>query len=95
MSLVVKVLDATVVERTINGKNGPQVLRSQRAALDLGGGYSLPFRVELGTGPVHQVGDYSIDPQCFALNQYGDLTLGRVKIIPLVAPRATAAAARA
>jgi hypothetical protein len=94
MSNVIKVLDTTVVERTINGKNGQQVLRSQRAALDLGGGYSLPFRVELGTGPVHPVGDYTIDPQCFALNQYGDLTLGRVKIVPLAAPRVAAPAAR-
>jgi hypothetical protein len=91
MSNLVKVLDTNVVERTINGKNGQQVLRSQRAALDLGSGYSLPFRVELGTGAVHPVGDYHIDPQCFALNQYGDLTLGRVKLIPAAARPLTSA----
>jgi len=83
MSLVIHVLDTQVHEREINGKNGKQILRSQRAALDQGGGYSLPFRVELGTGPVHPVGAYTIDPQCFSLNQYGDLSMGRVKLISL------------
>lgn len=82
MRVVVK--DTVVIERSINTRNGPQILRSQRAALDQGGGYELPFRVELGTGPVHSVGAYSIDPACFSLNQYGDLVMGRVKLVPLV-----------
>jgi hypothetical protein len=83
--LTVNVKDNVVQERTINGKNGQQILRSQRAELDQGGGYGLPFRIELGTGPVHPVGRYSIDPMCFQLNQYGDLNLGRVKIVPVAA----------
>lgn len=79
----IQVKDLIVSERTINGKNGQMVLRSQRAALDQGGGYQQPFRVELGTGPVYPVGNYDIDPQCFQLNRYGDLELGRVKLIAL------------
>jgi hypothetical protein len=82
----VNVRDLVVVERTIQGKSGPVVLRSQRAELDQGGGYALPFRVELGTGPVHAVGAYQLDPQCFSLNQFGDLSMGRVRIVPAVAP---------
>lgn len=91
----VNVKDTVVVERSINGRNGPQILRSQRAALDQGGGYELPFRVELGTGPVYPVGAYTIDPACFSLNQYGDLTMGRPKLIPLPAEPARAATPRA
>lgn len=86
----VNVKDTVVIEREINGKNGKQILRSQRAALDQGGGYELPFRVELGTGPVYPVGAYAIDPLCFSLNQYGDLTMGRPKLIPLPRPAAKA-----
>lgn len=77
----VKVKDEVVTERIINGKKGQMVLRSQRAALDQGGGYEQPFRVELGTGPVYPVGSYDISPESFQLNPYGDLQLGRVKLI--------------
>lgn len=88
----VNVKDSLVIERTINGKNGPQILRDQRAALDLGGGYELPFRVGLGTGPVHPVGVYDLDPACFSLNAYGDLTMGRVRLVPVAQEPARRAA---
>lgn len=81
----INVKDSLVHERTFNGKDGkPQIIREQRAALDLGGGYELPFRVGLGSGPVHPVGAYDIDPDSFSLGKYGDLELSRfVRLKPL------------
>lgn len=91
MRIVVK--DTNVIERTVPIKGVNQIFRSQRAALDLGGGYELPFQVGLGSGAVHPVGDYQLDPQCFGLNQYGDLTMGRVKLLPATARPLSAAKA--
>lgn len=73
--------------RTQDGK----IIRSQKAALDTGDGYELPFRVGLGSRPVYPVGTYSIDPKCFGLSKYGDLTLSAyVDLVPVEAPRAAA-----
>lgn len=81
---IVKILSAAVEERTINGKNGPAVMRSQTAGLDLGNGHALPFRVGLGQRPPYPAGEYDIDPRSFGLSQYGDLTLNRyVDLLPL------------
>jgi hypothetical protein len=88
----INVKDAIVHERTFSGKDGKQqVIRDQRAALDLGGGYELPFRVSLGTGPVYPVGHYDIDPESFALGKYGDLELSRyLKLKPSSVPASKA-----
>lgn len=81
---VVKILSAAVEERQINGKNGPSIMRSQTAGLDLGNGHALPFRVGLGQRPAYAPGDYDIDPRCFGLTEYGDLKLNKyVDLVPL------------
>jgi len=73
------------------GANAGKVIRSQRAELDLGDGYGLPFRVGLGQRPAYSAGEYDIDPRSFALSQYGDLTLGRfVDLVPVGAKPAKA-----
>lgn len=80
------VKQARVDERAL--KDG-KILRSQMAELELGDGYGLPFRVGLGTRPCYPVGAYDIDPKCFSLSQYGDLTLSRfVDLVPSDAPKA-------
>ena len=87
----INVKDAVVHERTFTHDGKNKIIREQRAALDLGGGYELPFRVGLGTGAVHPVGAYDIDPESFALGKYGDLELSRfVKLVPIPAPVAHA-----
>lgn len=73
----IRVKNAQVEERSINGKNGPSIIRSQMAELDLGNGYSLPFRVGLGKNPAYAAGEYDIHPHSFELSPYGDLRLGR------------------
>lgn len=73
----INVKNAQVDERTINGANGKSIIRSQMAALDLGNGYELPFRVGLGQNSPYPPGIYDIDPRSYALSAYGDLTLGR------------------
>lgn len=70
-----RVKTAQVMEE-VNTKTG-SIIRSQMVGLDLGNGYELPFRVGLGNRPAYKPGDYDIDPNSFALGQYGDLTLKR------------------
>lgn len=80
------VKNAQVNERNLPGKNGngPSIIRSQMAALDLGNGYELPFRVGLGQRPAYPAGVYDIDPASFQLSDFGDLRLGRyVDLIPI------------
>jgi len=92
---VCRVKSAAVDEQR-NEKKGT-IIRTQMAGLDLGNGYELPFRVGLGQRPAYPAGEYDIDPKCFALSEYGDLTLKRyVDLVPLVAkPHAPAAAPKA
>lgn len=86
----INVKDTIVHERTFDYQGKNKIIREQRAALDLGGGYELPFRVGLGTGPVNPVGAYDIDPDCFSLGKYGDLELGRfLKLTPAVSAAPT------
>lgn len=82
------VIKSAAVEEQLNQKSG-KIMRSQTAGLELGNGFSLPFRVGLGQRPAYPPGEYDIDPKSFALNQYGDLTLGRyVDLVPLGATKA-------
>ncbi|ULU23795.1 G5P family DNA-binding protein [Dyella terrae] len=83
----INVKDTNVHERTFNGKDGkPQIIREQRAALDLGDGYELPFRVGLGSGPVYSVGAYDVSPESFSLGRFGDLELSRYLKLVMVKP---------
>jgi hypothetical protein len=81
---IVNVKNAHVEERSVNGKNGPMLIRRQMASIELANGYEQPFSVGLGRNPPYPPGQYDIDPRSFAVNQYGDLQLGRyVDLIPL------------
>ena len=80
---ILRIKDDRVIERQINGKNGPQILREQRACVLLGGGYETTTNVGLGTGPVYQVGDYLVHPDAYGQDSYGGLSLKRLKLWPL------------
>ncbi|MFK3847846.1 MULTISPECIES: single-stranded DNA-binding protein [Bacteria] len=76
---------SAAVDEQRNEKKGT-IMRSQMAGLDLGNGFELPFRIGIGQRAPYQAGEYDIDPKCFALSEYGDLTLKRyVDLIPLQA----------
>ncbi|HEL3777962.1 single-stranded DNA-binding protein [Stenotrophomonas forensis] len=88
---ICRVKSAAVEERHNAAKN--TINRSQTVGLDLGNGFELPFRVGLGSRPPYPPGEYDIDPQSFALSQYGDLVLKRyVDLVPLQAKAAAVAA---
>ncbi|WP_423163828.1 single-stranded DNA-binding protein [Stenotrophomonas maltophilia] len=88
---ICRVKSAAVEERHNTKTNN--INRSQTAGLDLGNGFELPFRVGLGQRPPYPAGEYDIDPQSFALSEYGDLVLKRyVDLVPLQAKAAAAPA---
>ncbi len=80
---IVRVKDDRVIERQVTIKGVQQIFREQRACVLLGGGYETTFNVGLGTGPVYTVGDYLVHPDSYAHGQYGDLSLKRIKLMPL------------
>lgn len=84
---------AQVIEE-VNNKTGA-ILRSQMVGLDLGNGYELPFRVGLGQRPAYKPGEYDIDPNSFALGEYGGLTLKRYVDLVEAGPHRAAPAAKA
>ncbi|EMR0605415.1 hypothetical protein VM57_10215 [Stenotrophomonas maltophilia] len=86
---ICRVKSAAVEERHNSKTNS--IIRSQMVGLDFGNGFELPFRVGLGSRPPYPPGEYDIDPQSFALSQYGDLILKRyVDLVPLQAKAAAA-----
>jgi len=88
------VKNAQVEERTINGKNGPSIIRSQMACIDLGNGYEQAFRVGLGKNPPYPAGEYDIDPRSFVIGKFGDLELSRyVDLVPMTVKPAPASKA--
>ncbi|MBD9368369.1 single-stranded DNA-binding protein [Xanthomonas sp. XNM01] len=89
----VRIKSESIIERRINGKNGPQIIREQRACILLGDGYETTFNVGLGDGLCYSVGDYLIHPDSYGQNNYGEPALKRVKLWPLsVAVKSTGVA---
>lgn len=85
------VKNAQVEERQITGKNGPSIIRSQMACIDLGNGYEQAFRIGLGKNAAYPAGDYDIDPRSFKLSNFGDLELSRyVDLVPMTVKPAPA-----
>jgi Helix-destabilising protein len=80
-NVIVKNLE--VIEKQVNGKSGPVIIRRQMACIDQGNGYETPFSVGLGQRAPYPPGRYVIDPKSYSVNQYGDLQLNRyVDLIP-------------
>lgn len=80
---IVRVKDNVLIERSVNTKTGPQIFREQRAAVVMGGAYETVFNLKLGTDPLYSTGDYLIHPDSYGTDDYGNLVLRRLKLIPL------------
>ncbi|HHW4679767.1 MAG TPA: single-stranded DNA-binding protein [Xylella sp.] len=80
---VVRVKDMVVNERHFTGKSGPVNFREQRACIVMGSGYETVFNLGLGLNPPYAPGDYLIHPDSYTHDKYGNLTLGRISLIPL------------
>lgn len=55
----------------------------QEAAIYAGGHFPLPFTVSSVQGEHYPKGEYTLDPQSFAVNDRGRLQLARVKLLPV------------
>jgi hypothetical protein len=90
--------DCQLIRRQVNGDKGPREMLEQRAYLHTDGAYPIPFKVSLrNPSEAYASGFYTISPESFKVNQYGNLELSRFdfKLLPLIekpAPRAAGAA---
>ncbi|AIC11436.1 single-stranded DNA-binding protein [Xylella fastidiosa] len=80
---IVRVKDNILIERSVTTKTGPQIFREQRACVVMGGAYETVFNLKLGTAPVYPPGDYLIHPDSYGTDDYANLLLKRLKLIPL------------
>lgn len=90
----VKVL-STETRPDVNRKTGEVRGHLQRVGL-VQGGFALPFDVSVDPGKPYPVGDYTIAPESFRLNQFGGLELNRyeLQLVPVkTAPAVRQAAA--
>lgn len=86
--LTVHVKSAKVIERHLpptQKRPAGLTIREQQAAFTAPGqDFPQPFLVSLGQdGQAYAPGQYTIDPSCFAVNQYGGLELRRVRLVAL------------
>jgi len=86
MSLVIEVKDASVEESTVNGSNGSFQTRRQFGWVQMPNGETRKVRIRLDRqAKPHAVGRYTVGPASFVVGQYGDLQLGTLELLPLVA----------
>lgn len=55
----------------------------QQAAIYTGGDYPMPFKVNVEVGHEYEPGEYTIDPRCFTTDQYGNLVVKAVRLLPI------------
>lgn len=80
---------SAVHTRTLPARNGKAefTLRYQRAAIESGEDFPMPFNLQLGRDrPPYPEGEYMVDASSFGANEYGDLGLKRdVVLTPIPA----------
>lgn len=85
---VVEVKSTTLTrERDYKGT----VYGEQTAAIHNGGDFPLPIKLNVRKGFEYPPGRYVIDPRSFTTDEYGNLKLSRVQLLPLGGTSAKAA----
>jgi hypothetical protein len=74
---------AGITEKTVTGKDGKEYLiREQVGWVDLGKPYPQEVRIPIQKGrDKYEPGKYLIDPACLYVDRYGQLSLGRLRLI--------------
>lgn len=86
MSVVVEIKDSSVEESTVNAKNGTFQTRRQVGWIQLPNGETRKIRVRLDRGSKpYPVGKFTVGSGSFTVSQYGDLQLGTLELLPVVA----------
>lgn len=82
-----KIIIKSEVVNTNSGtsRNGKSYsIREQNAALDNGGDFPHPFRIQLeDKQPAYAPGEYQLDPQSIYVGDFQRLSIGRVKLLPV------------
>jgi hypothetical protein len=86
LEVPIEIKSVDVTQKTVRGnKDGKEYLiRSQRGWVDLGKDYPQEIQVPLAANQdSYAVGKYLVDPACLYVDRYGNLSLGRVRLLPL------------
>ena len=80
----VEVKSADVELKRGTSKAGkPYEIREQHAYINLGKAYPVEFRFSLDEGrAAYSPGNYIVDPSCLYVDRYGQLALGRIRLLP-------------
>jgi len=55
----------------------------QSAAIYNGGDFPKPFKVNVEAGHEYEPGDYTIDPRSFVVDEFGNLKVKGLRLLPL------------
>ncbi|MDY6948551.1 MAG: single-stranded DNA-binding protein [Pseudomonadota bacterium] len=77
---------AVQLREGVSGKGKAYSINEQEAWLDLPNGERRKIKLSLeAKKPPYAVGDYALSPDSFMVDQYGQLSLGRITLQPIVA----------
>jgi hypothetical protein len=86
LEVPIEVKSVEVMQKTVRGnKDGKEYLiRSQTGWADLGKDYPQEIQIPLGAGqePYPQ-GKHRLDPACLYIDRFGNLSLGRARLLPV------------
>jgi hypothetical protein len=81
MKISIKQGYETVIPKVVNDKT----YFNQKAYADFGGPYPVEFLLSIdGPAQAYPIGDYTLDPSSYRVNQYGSLEINRfeIKLLP-------------
>jgi Helix-destabilising protein len=79
-------------KRGTSRQGKPFHIREQFGYLELGKPYPVEIRISLEeAAPPYPPGRYVIDPSCLYVDRYGQLALGRLRLVPVQELRAARA----
>jgi hypothetical protein len=86
MQIKIEIKSPEATQRTIRSKkDGKEYLfRNQSGWVDLGKAFPQEIQIPLDSGhEPYGVGKYIMDPACLYVDRYGNLSLGRLRLIHL------------
>jgi Helix-destabilising protein len=85
MQIKIEIKSSEATQRTIKSKKDGKeyIFRNQSGWVDLGKAYPQEIQIPLDSEHApYQVGKYIMDPTCLYVDRYGNLSLGRLRLVP-------------
>lgn len=84
MNVKIEVKSSEIAQKNVRGKDGKEfVIREQEGWVDLGDAYPQKVRLSLEQGKeAYAPGRYALDQKSLYIDRFGQLKLGRPRLVP-------------